>query len=213
MTMWLFARATGMVALIAFTASVAFGALAASRKAPPLHDRMAFDDKMALGDTMDRRFLKQMAHRSAAVIGLALLLVHATLIIIDSFVNVSISGALVPFTAGFRSIALAAGTLSVYTFVAVAVSGALRGRLATSAASVRRWRYVHLSAYAGWALAMGHGIFAGTDTGAWWAMAVYVVCGVAVLVSVTVRLVAEMKHRSRPLPEARSRSFAGRRAS
>lgn len=207
MTIWLLARATGMVALIAFTASVALGALAASPKALPIHD------KMAAGDRMDRRFLKQMAHRSAAVIGLALLLVHAILIIIDSFVNVSISGALVPLTAGFRPIALAAGTLSVYAFMAVAVSGALRGRLATSAASVRRWRYVHLSAYAGWALAMGHGIFAGTDTGTRWATAMYVACGVAVLAAVTVRLIAEMKHRSSPLPEARARSFAGRRTS
>ena len=207
MMIWLLARATGMVALIAFTASTTLGALAASPKALPFHDTMA------LGNTMDRRFLKQMAHRSAAVIGLALLLVHAVLIIIDSFVNVSISGALVPLTAGFRPIALAAGTLSIYTILAVAVSGALRGRLATSEASVRRWRYVHLSAYAGWALAMGHGIFAGTDTGAWWATAVYVACGVAVLAAVTVRLIAEMKHRSRPLIEARSRSFAGRRVS
>lgn len=213
MTIWLLARATGMVALMAFTASVALGALAASPKALPLHDKMALQDKMTPGDTMDRRFLKQMAHRSAAVIGLALLLVHAILIIIDSFVNVSISGALVPFTAGFRPIALAAGTLSVYTFVAVAVSGALRGRLTTSAGSVRRWRYIHLSAYAGWALAMGHGIFAGTDTGVWWTTAVYVACGAAVLTAVTVRLVAEMKHRSSPLPEARARSFAGRRVS
>ena len=207
MTIWLLARATGMVALIAFTASTALGALAASPKALPFHDTMA------VGAEMDRRFLKQMAHRSAAIIGLALLLVHAILLIIDSFVNVSISGALVPFTAGFRPIALAAGTLSVYTIVVVALSGALRGRLATSAASVRRWRYVHLSAYAGWALAMGHGIFAGTDTGVWWATAVYVACGVTVLAAVTVRLIAEMKHRSRPLPEARSRSFAGRRVS
>lgn len=201
MTIWLLARATGMVALIAFTASTALGALAASPKA------------VSLSDKMDRRFLKQMAHRSAAIIGLALLLVHAVLIIIDSFVNVSISGALVPFTAGFRPIALAAGTLSVYAVVVVAVSGALRGRLATSAGSARRWRYVHLSAYAGWALAMGHGIFAGTDTGVWWATAVYVACGVIVLGAVIVRLFAEMKHRSRPLPEARSRSFAGRRVS
>lgn len=201
MTIWLLARATGMVALIAFSASTALGALAASPKPAPL------------GERMDRRFLMQMAHRSAAVIGLALLLAHAVLIIIDSFVNVSVSGALVPFTAGYRPLALGAGTLSVYTIVAVALSGALRGRLAASAASVRRWRYVHLAAYAGWALAMGHGIFSGTDTGSRWATAVYAVCGTSVIAAVIVRLSAEIRHRSSPLPEARNRSFAGRRMS
>ncbi|MEO6471975.1 MAG: hypothetical protein ABIR57_08670 [Aeromicrobium sp.] len=198
MTIWMLARSTGMAALIAFTLSTALGALTASPKS------------VTSSDQLDRRFLKQMAHRSAAVIGLTLLLAHAILIIVDSFVDVSITGALVPFAAGYRPVALGAGTLSVYAIAAVAVSGALRGRVATSAASARRWRYVHLSAYAGWALAMGHGIFAGTDTGASWATAVYAACGATVLAAVITRLVAERNHRATPLPEARARSFAAR---
>lgn len=194
MTIWYLARATGFVALIAFTLSTALGALSASPKAT------------ASPDHLDGRFLRQMAHRSAAIIGLAFLLAHATLIIIDSFVNVSLSGALIPFTAGFRPIALAAGTLSIYAIAAVAISGALRGRLATSVASARRWRYFHLSAYAGWALAMAHGVFSGTDTGSWWAISTYAVCANAVSVAISIRLVAEMKHRARPLSAARNLS-------
>lgn len=192
MTIWLLARSTGFVALLAFTVSTILGALAASRS------------KETRVEQIDRRFLLQMAHRSAAVMGMAMLATHAVLIILDSFVNVSIAGALVPLTAGYRPLALAAGTLSVYAIAAVAISGAFRGRLAASAASARRWRYVHLSAYAGWALAMAHGIFAGTDTGAWWSTAIYAVCGIGVAAAVVVRLTAESRHRARPLTTART---------
>lgn len=192
MTIWLLARSTGFVALLAFTASTVLGALAASRTS---ESRIKH---------IDRRFLLQMAHRSAAVLGLAMLATHATLIILDSFVNVSISGALIPFTAGYRPFALAAGSLSVYAIAAVAVSGAFRGRLATSVAASRRWRWVHLSAYAGWGLAMAHGIFAGTDTGTGWATWIYVACGIAVAAAVAARLTSESRHRGRPLTTART---------
>jgi sulfoxide reductase heme-binding subunit YedZ len=165
--MWYLERATGMVALIAFTAALVLGALATRM---PRHPSAS---------ELDRRFLTQMAHRSVAVLGLLMLMTHTTLIVVDSYVDVSVSGALVPLTAGYRPLALGAGTLAVYTFIVVAVSGAMRGRLAGSPTAVRTWRAIHLSAYAGWALSMGHGIFAGSDTGAWWSTAIYVACGVA----------------------------------
>ncbi|WP_162891218.1 ferric reductase [Aeromicrobium sp. A1-2] len=192
MTIWYLARAAGLVALIAFTASTVLGALGS--RIPAGTDTVR----------LDRRFLTQMAHRSAAVTGLLMLLTHVTLIVLDTYVAVSVGGALIPFTAGFRPLALGAGTIAVYLFVLVAMSGALRGRLATSAAAARRWRVVHLSAYAGWALSMGHGIFSGTDTGTWWSTAIYVACGLAVAIALVVRLRSERTQRSLPLTAARS---------
>ncbi len=200
MTIWYLARAAGMVALMAFTASTVLGALAARH--PRAHD----------ATSLDRRFLTQMAHRSAAVVGLGMLLAHVVLIVVDSYVPVSIAGTLVPFTAGYRPVALGVGTIAVYLFTLVAVSGALRGRLATSATAARRWRGVHLAAYVGWALSMGHGIFAGTDTGAWWSTAIYVACGVAVAAALVVRLRSEQVVHAQPLSTARAfvstRSFS-----
>ena len=193
MTLWYLARATGLVALIAFTVSTMLGALASTA-----HGRKSTTQ-------LDRRFLQQMAHRSAAVTGLVMLLAHTTFIVVDSFVNVSVSGALVPFTAGYRPLAVGLGTLAVYSIVSVAVSGAMRGRLATSDRAARRWRAVHLLAYVGWALAMGHGILAGTDTGQWWSTAIYVVCGAAVAVAASLRLRSEILRRSHGMGAARAR--------
>lgn len=176
MTIWYLARATGLVALIAFTVATALGASAS---------RVRSDRSDA---ALDRRYLTQTAHRSAAVLGLALLALHATLIVIDSYVQVSVPSLLVPFTSGYRPLAIGLGTLATYAFAVVSLSGALRGRLAASAGAARRWRVVHLGAYLGWGLSMGHGVLAGTDTGATWSTAIYVACGLTVLAALALRL-------------------------
>ncbi len=192
MTLWYLARAAGIVALVAFTASTVLGALTTSRT-------RAVNTKH-----MDRRYLMQMAHRSAAITGLIALSGHVVLLVMDSFVNLSISGALIPFTAGYRPVALALGTAGVYAITLAAVSGAARGRLATSARAAAAWRSVHMAAYVGWALAMAHGVLAGSDTGTLWSTAVYIVCGAAVAAAAVVRLRARTQASKVPLTVART---------
>ncbi|MCW2747673.1 MAG: hypothetical protein JWP10_815 [Nocardioidaceae bacterium] len=193
MTLWYVARAAGLVAVIAFTAATALGALASSRTTQPSDAR-----------SLDARFLRQMAHRSSAVVGLGALALHVVLLILDAYVDVSIPGALIPFTSGYRPLAIGLGTISVALFVVVALSGALRGRLATSAAAARRWRRVHLLAYVGWGLAMTHGVLAGTDSGATWTTAIYVVCGLSVVAAFGTRLLSARRDRTRPLAMTRT---------
>ena len=187
MTLWFLARAAGLMTLVAATVAVCLGATAAaSDPATRLRRR-------------DRRLVLQLAHRSAAVVTLALLALHATLLVVDRHVSISVSGALVPFTAGYRGMAVGLGTLAVYCFAVVALSGAARGRLARSARAVRWWRPVHALAYVAWPLAMGHGLLAGTDTGTGWARGVYAASALAVLVAIWRRLSAEERHAAAPL--------------
>lgn len=192
MILWYLARSAGVVALIAFTASTVLGALSPGRTPSP---RPA---------DIDRRYLVQMAHRSAAITGLLALAAHVVLLVVDAYVDVSIGGALVPYTAGYRPFALALGTIAVYLFILVAVSGAARGRLATSVRAARAWRSIHVMAYLGWVAAMAHGVLAGTDTGARWSTAVYVACAGAVAVAGTVRLRSRARSAADPLTRART---------
>jgi sulfoxide reductase heme-binding subunit YedZ len=194
MTLWYLARAAGFVALFAATITVALGALGSSAR--PTGDGV---DEAHLG----RRVLAQLVHRSAAVITLAMLGLHAVLLVTDQYVDVSVGGALVPFTAGYRGYALGLGTLAAYSFVVVAATGALRGRLAASPRASRAWRAVHLSAYVAWVLAMGHGVLAGTDTRQTWALALYGACAALVAAAVSSRVVAAVRHHRSPLPLAR----------
>lgn len=154
MTLWFLARAAGFVALLAASVTVALGASGSTTRG-------------------DDRILAQLVHRSAAVLTLAMIGLHAALLVSDSYVDVSVPGALVPFTAGYRGLALGLGTLGAYTFLVVSLTGAMRGRLAGSARAAAAWRVVHGSAYGAWALAVVHGLLAGTDTWQGWGLAVY----------------------------------------
>jgi sulfoxide reductase heme-binding subunit YedZ len=184
MTLWFLARAAGFVALMSASLTVALGALGSSSR-------------------RDGRIMAQLVHRSAAVVTLAMLGLHAVLLITDHFVNVTLLGALVPFTAGYRAFALGLGTLAVYAFVVVAATGAARGRLAASDRAARTWRLVHVSAYAAWVLAMAHGILAGTDTVRGWAVAIYGAAAFVVASAVAVRLAREARDRRTPLVHTR----------
>lgn len=198
MTLWLLARAAGLVALVAASASVSLGALASTQASRRPGD-------------VDRRVLRQMAHRSAGIVTLTMLALHVVLLVIDSYVDLSVSGVFVPFTAGYRGFALGLGTLSAYGFLALALSGALRGRLATSAGSARAWRFVHGSAYAIWPLAMAHGVLAGTDTTQWWTWPLYGGCALVVGVAGWMRLTAADAHYGSALPTARRQLTSGGR--
>jgi sulfoxide reductase heme-binding subunit YedZ len=184
MTLWFIARAAGFVALLAASISVALGAAGTSGR-------------------LDSRILAQLVHRSAAVLTLAFVGLHAVLLVVDHYVDVSVHGALVPFTAGYRGYALGLGTLAIYGFVVVAGVGALRGRLAASSRAARAWRGVHLTAYAAWALAMAHGVLAGTDTLRGWALALYGLSAFVVVGAVASRVAEGLRGRRAALPRSR----------
>ncbi|TIC88315.1 ferric reductase [Nocardioides sp. GY 10113] len=184
MTLWFLARSAGFVAVLAATLTVALGAAGTASRG-------------------DARVLAQLVHRSAAVLTLAMLALHAGLLVADHYVDVTPGGALLPFTAGYRGPALGLGTLAGYGFVVLALTGALRGRMAASEAAARTWRGVHLTAYGAWVLAMAHGVLAGTDSGTPWAVLLYGGCATVVVGTVAARVIAGLAHADDPLPRAR----------
>ncbi|WP_296604202.1 hypothetical protein [Nocardioides sp.] len=200
MTLWFLARAAGFTALLGATVAICLG---------------AWTSGAAVGSHAGRRqtrLLTQLAHRSAAVVTLALLALHAVLLVIDAHVAISVPGALVPFTAGYRALAVGAGTIAAYCLLVVAAVGALRGRLTGSDRAVRWWRPVHAMAYAVWPLSIAHGLWAGTDSQTWWAWTLYGGSSVAVIWAVLARLTSEERHLATPLAAARQQlATTGRR--
>lgn len=169
MTLWLIARSLGFVALSAFTASVVLGLTSSSIGSPR------------------SRYVQQLVHRSLAAIALVALSGHFVSLVLDSYVDVPWSTALVPFTSGYEPLAVTLGTLAVWSFLVTAVSGMARGRLAGTTVSPRVWRWLHRSAWAGWVLSVGHGLLAGTDSSTTWAVVTYAVCVSAVAGAALVR--------------------------
>jgi sulfoxide reductase heme-binding subunit YedZ len=175
MTIWLIARGAGLAALVLLTLATALGALVSG--AGPARP--------------GARVVAQYAHRVTASLGLAVLGLHLTMILADSLAHVGWVGALVPFTAQYRPLWVGLGTLAAYTFLLVGATGFGRGRMAGWSRGAAAWRALHGAAYAGWALAMLHGLRAGTDSGVAWVRVLYLTCLVAVLGSVATRAVAK----------------------
>ena len=190
MTLWYLARAAAAMALVCFTLTTVLGALAPTVRGAGM------------------RFGLGYVHRAAALTGLVLIAAHITAVISDSYVDIGPSVVLWPLGSGYRPFAVLVGGLALYAFVFVALVGAARGRLATSAAFSRRWRLLHAIAYAGWALSVVHGLLAGTDRGSGWMLGLDLACLAAVAFAVTIRLQADVDHRQRPLTMARTRARA-----
>lgn len=191
MTWWYLARAAGVVMLVCFTFSVCLGALGSVRVDP-------LDP-----NARERRLLTQYLHRAAAVTGMLLIVVHATAIVVDGKSGVSLSGVLIPLTAGYRPVAVALGTLSAYLFVFVAVLGASRRHVTTSVRGAKVWRVLHGASYLAWATSVAHGLLAGTDAGTVWMTAITWSCVAAVAVCVAIRVRSHALARRRPLAAAR----------
>lgn len=171
MLLWYTARGAGLAALVLLTLSTAGGAAQSLRRL-----------------SAPRRVVLQYAHRSAAVAGLAVVVLHVATIMADGYADVGLLGALVPGASDYRTWQVALGTASSYGFLAVAALGAARRSMARSVAGTRAWRAVHLLAYPFWAVAVVHGFTAGTDSTRPWAVALTVLCVLAVTGAVVARL-------------------------
>ncbi|MDT4939867.1 MAG: hypothetical protein QOG80_3538 [Pseudonocardiales bacterium] len=174
MLVWYIARGAGLAALVLLTASICLGALMSGR----------------VSARPDARVITQYTHRFVATVALAVLGLHIAMILADSFAHVSFVGAVVPFSAQYRPLWVGLGTIAAYCMVLSATTGYLRRRLAGSPRAAAIWRVLHGTAYAGWALAMLHGLRSGTDAHVGWVRWLYLGCLAAVVLSATVRFMA-----------------------
>jgi predicted ferric reductase len=182
MMLWYTARGAGLSALVLLTVATSLGALV-SRRGAPQH--------------ANRRYLVQYLHRVCAGFGLTVLALHIGTILADSYAHVGWRAALIPFTSSYRPVWVALGSIAAYTFIAVALLGLARGRMAASPRGARIWRTLHCLAYVGWGSAIWHGFMSGTDSSVGWVRLLYITCLVAVLGSVAARVVALRTARTR----------------
>jgi len=181
MLMYQLIRALGLIAYLSFSLTVGLGIASAGG-----------------GRTiraLDRRLVRQLLHRSTAVIGLATLALHVGLTVADTYVDTSLAAVLVPFTAGYDTFALGLGSLAIYALVLAGISGWLRTTLARRV-SERTWRWLHWGSYAGWALALLHGLIAGPDTAAVWALVTYA-AGIALVLAGAIGRLVTARHQVR----------------
>lgn len=153
---WYVARASGIVAWLLLTASVAWGILLSTR-AFPSRRRPAW--------------LRDL-HTWLGGLTVGFVALHLTALVADSYLHFGVRELLVPFASTWRPGAVALGVVATWLLVALEVTSLAMRRLPR-----RVWHAVHLTSYAVFWLGTFHGIMAGTDA----TNAVFVVTGALVI--------------------------------
>jgi DMSO/TMAO reductase YedYZ heme-binding membrane subunit len=165
--LWYLTRATGAVALILLTVSVALGVANVGRL-------------QAAGWP---RFVIEGVHRNASLLALAVLLVHIVTSILDPFAGIHLIDAVIPFTSSYRPLWVGLGAFASDLLIAVALTSVVRRRLGYSA-----WRATHWLAYLCWPVAIVHAVGTGSDAKQTWMLALIAACVVTVIVAVWTRV-------------------------
>lgn len=167
-TLWFASRATGLVALVLLTASLALGVAMAGRAAGPRWPRFA------LGAV----------HRNLSLTTLLFLAVHVSTAIIDPYAKIGWLDAVVPFVSVYQPFWLGLGAVALDLMLAVLVTSVVRPRVGP-----RLWRAVHWSGYLCWPVAVVHGLgIGGKDSELGWVIALNAFCALVVLFAVFWRL-------------------------
>jgi sulfoxide reductase heme-binding subunit YedZ len=177
---WLTSRASGIVALVLITASVALGLTMASK----------IVTKRGVRPVLAR------IHEHTALAGLIAIAVHGITLLGDAWLNPGVKGVLVPFTMGYRPLFTGLGTVAGYLALALGLSFYARRRIGT-----KLWRKAHRATVVVYVLALVHTLGAGTDAGSTSLRAFMVATGVPILVLFVAR-VRPAKARTRPAPAA-----------
>jgi methionine sulfoxide reductase heme-binding subunit len=153
--LWYTTRSTGLVALVLLTWSMALGLLSSVR-----YQRPGWPRFVTIG-----------LHRNISLLALVFTAIHVLTSVLDSFVNIPLQDAFIPFISSYRPFWTGLGAIALDLMIALTVTSLLRARM-----SLRSWRFVHWGAYLCWPVAVVHGLGTGTDTPVHWVLALTAVC-------------------------------------
>jgi methionine sulfoxide reductase heme-binding subunit len=179
-TFWILARATGFTAYVLLTCSVLAGLVVKSRP---------FGMALKPATATD-------LHRTLALLSLGALALHGLALVIDRTVEIGLGALLVPGLAPYRPLWTGMGVVAGELMLLVYASFALRRRIGQ-----RNWRRLHWATYATFAAATAHGLMAGTDSAASWALGLYLGAVGAVAAATAWRALIPARPPARPRPQ------------
>src|ERR1019366_418833 len=153
--LWYTTRATGLVALVLLTASMALGILTSVRYQRPGLPR----------------FVTAGLHKNFSLLALAFTGAHIITTLADSYVPIRLQDVVIPFISRYRPLWLGLGAIAFDLMLALTVTSIVRARM-----SYRTWRAVHWSAYLCWPVAVLHGLGTGSDTTVRWGLVLTLAC-------------------------------------
>jgi predicted ferric reductase len=123
-------------------------------------------------------------HQQASLLGLGFGLLHALVLLGDSYIGYTLPQILLPFGGSYQTLWVGLGQIGLYLMALVTFSFYIRRWI-----GARAWRIIHYLSFVLFALALLHGLFSGTDSSIAWALWMYVSTGVSVLAMTIYRIV------------------------
>jgi sulfoxide reductase heme-binding subunit YedZ len=162
---WYAARAGGIVACVLLSCSVILGLALAGKEQLRDWPRFALED----------------VHRFAGLLAGVFVVVHVSMIAVDSQARFSLSQLVIPFASSYRPFWTGVGIVAAELLLALALVNRYRSRI-----SYRLWRRLHYLNFVVWTAATAHGLGSGTDRGTAWLLGIYL-CAIGAVVAMTVR--------------------------
>jgi len=149
---WFVSRATGFAAFTALALDVIVGLLVSTKA----------------GDRWVTRAHAIDLHGWLSPVALALVIGHASILIVDGYIRFDLLDLVVPFVAPYRPLAVGIGVIAAYLALVVHASFGLRRRL-----GIRTWRRLHYLSFAAFVASSLHAMLAGSDWSRPWAVALH----------------------------------------
>jgi methionine sulfoxide reductase heme-binding subunit len=165
--LWYTARATGVVALILLTITVALGVAGTAR----------------LSSQLLPGVVRSGLHRNVSLLAVAFVVVHVLSSVLDPYAGIKLISAIVPFSSAYRPFWLSLGAIAFDMLLALVLTSLLRSRI-----PYRAWSVVHWLGYACWPIALWHGLGTGTDSRLSWVLILFGACALVVAGAVGTRL-------------------------
>jgi predicted ferric reductase len=165
---WYASRATGVVALLLLTAVFVLGIMVNRQ------GRLAGLPKFAVTNL----------HRNISLLAVSFVAVHVFTAVLDTYVNIPLLSAVIPFASGYERFWLGLGAISLDLMLAMIVTSLLRGHLNRTL-----WRGIHLTAYLSWPVAFVHSIYSSNDLQRGPLLYLAIACAIAIFAAVIWRLV------------------------
>ncbi|WP_322796097.1 ferric reductase-like transmembrane domain-containing protein [Tepidiforma sp.] len=174
---WYASRAAGLVAYLALWLSLAGGLLMSS----------------AWFDGIVNRARLLAAHQALGVVGVALGLGHALVLIPDGWTTFTLGDLFVPFASYYRPAESALGTISLYLAALVTFSFWFRNAIGPTT-----WRWVHRASVVAYVAALWHGLTIGSDAGSLPVRVLYIATSFLLIAALTIRLTYARPRKSAP---------------
>jgi sulfoxide reductase heme-binding subunit YedZ len=105
----------------------------------------------------------RVTHEALSLATIAAIVVHAGVLLGDSYLSPSLADITIPFVSGYQRVWTTTGIVAGWMLIVLGLSYYARARI-----GVARWRTLHRFTALAWLLGVLHSVFEGTDAGTAW---------------------------------------------